>query len=612
MLDRTRRLGHFDFETRSTVDLRKKGLHLYAEHPDTGIWCACYAIDDGSIETWLPGRPCPQAVLDLVATGGDLWAHNASFERMIWKHILTPRYGWPTPLFNQWHCTMAAAFAMALPGSLESAAAALGLEGKDSDGYAMMMRMARPRRIDNGRPVWWDDDPERLRKLVAYCRKDVEVERALHGRLNELRAQERQVWLLDQMINDRGVLIDQPLCKTARTLVEAELKVLNAEIVEVSDRSISTTNTVAQISAYCRDQGVADVESIAADAVEELLAREDLPPKVRRVLEIRAEASLSSVKKIETLLNGACADGRVRGLLQYHAASTGRWAGRRFQPQNLKRPVNHNQDQLIELINTGKASIIRALGGSILEVISDVLRGLIVAAPGQAEAPATAGKFGVWTALSGAGSSVLGPSGPTSVRQGNQRIHAFHHTSVSKCIDIYSKAHDFALRKLDNRRARIGRPVVDEVRIVGLDDAGGEDHVGHEAVPLEIGGRLEDRCGRATEDLRRVVAGRAAARRSSTCPPRRAGSAGGCRGRSRASRRRRAPAASRRRRGRSPTRRRRRADSRAGPSGSGPATARPTSRGGRTASPRSGDEARHTLHRSAPGTTPRPCSRGRR
>ena len=182
----------------------------------------------------------------------------------------------------------------------------------------------------------------------------------MHGRLIELRAQERQVWLLDQMINDRGILIDQPLCKTARTLVEAELKVLNQEIVEVSDRSISTINTVAQISAYCRDQGVDDVKSIAADAVEELLAREDLPPKVRRVLEIRAEASLSSVKKIETLLNGACADGRVRGLLQYHAASTGRWAGRRFQPQNLKRPVNHNQDQLIELINTGKASIIRA------------------------------------------------------------------------------------------------------------------------------------------------------------------------------------------------------------------------------------------------------------
>ena len=378
--------GFIDGETYSTVDLRKKGLHLYAEHPDTNVWCVCFAIDDGPIGTWLPPQPCPPALVQLVRSGGELWAHNAAFEREIWTRILTPRYGWPLPRYEQWHCTLAAAYAMALPGALDSASNALGLTlAKDADGYALMLRMARPRRYDdNGRPVWWNDDPARLAKLVAYCQQDVEVERAIHGRLIELRAQERQVWLLDQIINDRGILIDRPLCETAKALVEAELKVLNREIVEVSDRSISTVNTVAQISAYCRDQGVDDVTSIAADAVEKLLVRDDLPEKVRRVLEIREQASLSSVKKIEALLQGACADGRVRGLLQYHAASTGRFAGRRFQPQNLKRPVNHNQDQLIELIRTGKASIIKMLAGSVLEVVSDVLRGLIVAAPGQA------------------------------------------------------------------------------------------------------------------------------------------------------------------------------------------------------------------------------------
>ena len=384
----TRNLGalplFLDLETRSTVDLRNRGLHQYAEHPDTNVWCACFAIGEGPIETWLPGQPCPRQIVEHVAANGHVWAHNASFERSIWKHVLTPRYGWPVPLFNQWQCTMARAYAMALPGQLDSASNALGLDiSKDAAGYALMLRMAKPRRIrEDGTPVWWDGDAQRLATLIAYCRQDVEVERAIHGRLNDLRAQEFQIWQLDQIVNDRGIGVDLELCAIAKALVEAELLKLNAQIREVSGGAISTVNTVAQITKYCRDQGVADVESIAADAVEELLLREDLPAPVRRVLEIRALAALSSVKKIDTLLQGACADGRVRGLLQYHATTTGRWAGRRFQPQNLKRPVCHDQDTLIKLIRTKSPRVIEMLGGPVLEVISDCLRGLIVAAPG--------------------------------------------------------------------------------------------------------------------------------------------------------------------------------------------------------------------------------------
>ena len=97
----------------STVDLRKKGLHLYSEHPDTKVWCVCFAIDDGPIQTWLPAQPCPP-VLVIGRSGGELWSHNAAFEREIWTRILTPRYGWPSartisgiapwPLPMRWRC----------------------------------------------------------------------------------------------------------------------------------------------------------------------------------------------------------------------------------------------------------------------------------------------------------------------------------------------------------------------------------------------------------------------------------------------------------------------------------------------------------------------------
>ena len=46
-------------------------------------------------------------------------------------------------------CTMAMAYAMALPGSLENASAALGLtQQKDMAGHRLMMQMSTPRAIE--------------------------------------------------------------------------------------------------------------------------------------------------------------------------------------------------------------------------------------------------------------------------------------------------------------------------------------------------------------------------------------------------------------------------------------------------------------------------------
>ena len=86
---------HIDFETRSTVELKKTGVYVYAEHPTTDLWCACFAFDDGEIQTWRPGDPVPWNIFEHVISGGEVYAHNAAFERVIWHHILVPRYGWP-------------------------------------------------------------------------------------------------------------------------------------------------------------------------------------------------------------------------------------------------------------------------------------------------------------------------------------------------------------------------------------------------------------------------------------------------------------------------------------------------------------------------------------
>ena len=109
---------------------------------------------------------------------------------------------------------------MALPRSLDEAARALGLPAqKDIAGHRLMLQMARPRLIEpDGSIVWWDV-PDKVRRLIAYCRQDVEVERALLQRLRPLSDAEREVFLLDARINERGVAGDRDLVDAAEALV---------------------------------------------------------------------------------------------------------------------------------------------------------------------------------------------------------------------------------------------------------------------------------------------------------------------------------------------------------------------------------------------------------
>lgn len=379
---------HIDFETRSAVDLKKTGVHVYAEDPTTDVWCAAYAVDEGEVRLWAPpgnepGRViCPGAIQRAVRDGWTIVAHNANFEIAIWTHILGPRYGWPIPKLEQWRCTMAMALAMSLPGSLDQASQALGVPvQKDMAGHALMMRMARPRKIlPDGRCEWWTE-PERLHALYEYCRTDVEVERQLEKRLVALRPSEQQLWWLDQEINARGVMVDDELCLAAKKIVADAAQRLNEEMRHVTDGRVTRCSNVGELSAFLRLRGV-ETESLAKDQLSILLARDDLPDDVRRALELRQEAAKASVAKIDALLNGKSADGRARGLLQYHAASTGRWGGRRFQPQNIRRPLLDDVDDAIEDVRRGCFATIAMLYDRPLDVVADCLRGMIRAAPG--------------------------------------------------------------------------------------------------------------------------------------------------------------------------------------------------------------------------------------
>ena len=140
------RICHLDLETRGVIDLKKVGAHRYAEDPHTQIILGRYRFDTGKVQGWTGELP-PDDLVDHVAEGGRVVAHNAAFERAMWNARVLPLTGVRLRV-EQMDCTMARGLAMGLPGALEALGAAVRAEvTKDKDGHKLMLRLCKPKKV---------------------------------------------------------------------------------------------------------------------------------------------------------------------------------------------------------------------------------------------------------------------------------------------------------------------------------------------------------------------------------------------------------------------------------------------------------------------------------
>lgn len=377
---------HLDFETRSRINLELTGAWVYAGHPSTQVLCVAFSKDRDSIDL-LPREELfdfgSQKIATLMEYAKDpkaiFHAHNAFFEYCVWHLIMVPRYGMPEIPITRWRCSAAKAAACGLPRALGSVAIELQLPvKKDTAGRALMLKLCKPKSDGN-----FIKSPESFKKLYEYCVNDVVVERDVDDALPDLSDQEQQIWFLDMYINQRGIQVDLPAIKTARRIASELEERLNKEVLEITDGRVDRITRHAAVKKYLGEIGL-PLESVDKAHVKEALDAGFISDKARRILEIKQELGRSSLAKYDALERCCCEDMRVRDILRYHGAATGRWSGKFFQPQNLPSRGLGDIDagEITEALHSGDTERIYK-EPSVSAALSAAIRGVIIPSKGH-------------------------------------------------------------------------------------------------------------------------------------------------------------------------------------------------------------------------------------
>ncbi len=391
---------YFDTEVFCETPL-KDGLHIYAEKAE--IMIATWALDDpltGAegeivIEDWTEtGGPSDALLAHLADPDVDIIVQNSMFDRTVARW--DGRVDLPV---ERIHDTMVMALSHGLPGSLDKLCEVFKVPvdlAKDKEGRSLIRFFCKPptkaskdkhRRTRHTHPKEWA-------RFLSYAGSDISSMRYIHKRIpkwnypgtprgNQQFSTERQLWLLDQTINDRGMHIDLELAEGALRAVDAHQKVMGDRVFDLTEGDVADAKKRDQLLQHLLKQFGVSLPDMQKSTLERRLNDDNLHRIVRELIAIRLDASTTSVSKYNTLLKGVSSDGRLRGTIQFcGAARTGRDAGRLFQPQNLPLPNMSNAD-IEYAISAFKTNAADLLLDNPIKAASNAIRGVVVPRPGH-------------------------------------------------------------------------------------------------------------------------------------------------------------------------------------------------------------------------------------
>jgi len=376
-----------DFETRSACDLKEQGVYNYARHPSTRVLCMSYAFDDEDVRTWTPDMVFPEAV---AMHRGNIYAHNAAFERLIFQHVLQIDF---KPY--QFYCTAAQARANCAPGGLEDLGRFSGAGmRKDHRGAALIRALSIPRADGT-----FNDDPVLMAEMIDYCEQDVRAMRAASQAMRPLSAQELTDYHVNEAINDAGVRVDIDLCSAASRYATQELEEITQRVQEVTAGAVTSIRSPKMrewVIERVGDEALKLMEvwedgekrySIDKSVRANLLAIEDpeqVPPDVMEVIQAADDVWASSVAKFNRLKQLADqGDARVRGAFVFAGGSaTGRASSYGAQVHNFARKCSKQPDEVRRAMVRGH-SIVPAYGKRVTDVLRGMLRPALIPEKGN-------------------------------------------------------------------------------------------------------------------------------------------------------------------------------------------------------------------------------------
>ena len=411
-----------DFETKSRCDLGGRGVYNYMRDPSTQVLCMSWAINDAEVQTWVPGAPFPAEVKSF---RGQIRAHNAAFERLVFWYILCPEYDIPEPALEQFYCTAAQARANCAPGSLEDVGRFSGASmRKDHRGAQLVRSLCMPR-VDGT----FREDPRLFAELVEYCEQDVRAMRSISKSMRELSDDELADYHVNERINDRGVRVDVDLCTASISFASAEVEDIQAIVREVTAGEITTVRSPRmrqwvfdRVGAQARELMTAykDGEkkySIDKNARASLLIladenAEEVPPDVAEVIQCADDLWASSIAKFARLRSLADDDDhRVRGAFVFAGGSaTGRASSYGAQVHNFTRKTSKDPDAVRQAMVRGH-KIVPDYGKRVTDVLKGMLRPALLAEDGKhlvvADWSAIEGRVNPWLAATDHGEDKL-------------------------------------------------------------------------------------------------------------------------------------------------------------------------------------------------------------
>ena len=355
-----------DFESKSACDLKKFGIYNYCQDRSTEVLCMSYAFD-GDVQTWTPDQPFPDTVRNYK---GEIRAHNATFERLIFWYVLGINFK-----LEQFYCTATQARANCLPGSLEDIGRAMSAKmKKDHRGKQLIRQCCVP-------PY----NIALLPELIHYCEQDVRAMREVSLALRQLDADELRDYHINERINDRGLLIDVPLCHAAIGYATAELEDIQTLVKDITGIASARSPKLKQWVADRVDPELMMVEDKLSlnKATRTALLQLDLPDEVLDVVQCIDDISASSVAKFKRMGELAdVEDHRVRGAFVFNGGSaTGRASSYGVQLQNMARVCAKDPVAVRSAMMAG--GDLGAFGSRVTDVLKGMIRPAIIPAPGN-------------------------------------------------------------------------------------------------------------------------------------------------------------------------------------------------------------------------------------